>query len=189
METTYTLGNKTLAILHDDCAESPRSSMDNLGTMACAHGRYTLGDPNKTEKIIGSKKPHAVQSFIKRKDVISLPIYMYDHSGITIKTTPFSCPWDSGLVGYIFVTKETVRKEFGINRVTKEWVEKIKGYLNSEVETYDIFLRGEMYGFRIEENGEEVDSCWGFFGSDPLTNGMSDNFDEEWIELLKKEVA
>lgn len=132
METTYTLGNKTLEIIQDESPESPRS-WDNLGTMACSHRRYNLGDPTKTDKIVGSTKPEAILRFIKRKDVISLPIYMYDHSGITIKTTPFSCPWDSGLVGYIFVTKETVRKEFGIKRVTKEWIEKIKTYLEGEV--------------------------------------------------------
>ena len=30
---------------------------------------------------------------------LMLPLYLYDHSGITMNTTGFSCPWDSGQVG------------------------------------------------------------------------------------------
>lgn len=32
---------------------------------------------------------------------LMLPLYLYDHSGITMNTTGFSCPWDSGQVGWI----------------------------------------------------------------------------------------
>ena len=28
--------------------------------------------------------------------MVILPLYLYDHSGITMNTTGFSCPWDSG---------------------------------------------------------------------------------------------
>jgi hypothetical protein len=83
-----------------------------------------------------------------------------------MNTTGFSCPWDSGQVGWIYITREKVRKEYGCKRVTKKMVEKIKGYLRNEVETYDQYLTGDVYGFRItdEETEEEMDSCWGFFG-------------------------
>lgn len=44
---------------------------------------------------------------------IVLPLYLYDHSGITMNTTGFSCPWDSGQVGWIYASKEDALKEFG----------------------------------------------------------------------------
>lgn len=44
-------------------------------------------------------------------ELIILPLYLYDHGGITIKTNPFSCPWDSGQVGWIYAIKETFRTE------------------------------------------------------------------------------
>ena len=37
---------------------------------------------------------------------LMLPLYLYDHSGITMNTTGFSCPWDSGQVGWIYAFKE-----------------------------------------------------------------------------------
>ena len=29
---------------------------------------------------------------------------------------------------------------------------------------YDYYLTGQCYGFKLYENAEEVDSCWGFIG-------------------------
>lgn len=38
--------------------------------------------------------------------VAMLPLFLYDHSGITMSTGPFHCPWDSGQVGFIYMTYE-----------------------------------------------------------------------------------
>lgn len=52
------------------------------------------------------------------------------------------------------------------------------------VEVYDQYLRGDVYGFELyeEESVEdaedpdwnEIDSCWGFYGSDIMENGICD---------------
>lgn len=82
-----------------------------------------------------------------------------------MNTTGFSCPWDSGQVGAIVVSKEKVRKEYGWKVVTKKRIEKIREYLINEVSTYDQYLRGDVYGYIVESaNGENLDSCWGFYG-------------------------
>jgi hypothetical protein len=185
---TYTLGNKTLEIIQDEHPESPRS-WDNLGTFAFSHKRYHFGDEKKFEKLIGSKSPEAIQKFAMRKDVISLPVFMYDHSGTTFRSSragrnPFHCPWDSGLIGWVVVTKKQVREEYKWKVLTKARIEKILTYLEGEVETYDQFSTGDTYGFRILENGEETDSCWGFYGSDVRTNGILDHIGDEWKTLF-----
>ena len=71
--------------------------------------------------------------------------------------------WDSGQVGWIFATPQDIQKEYG--DLSKESYEKAENLLKSEVETYDYYLTGQCYGFRLYENGEETDSCWGFLGS------------------------
>jgi hypothetical protein len=148
----------TIEIHNDSDNESPRE-WDNLGTMVCFHRRYNLGDKH-------SMTVEEAKAFVNRKDVISLPLYLYDHSGITMNTTGFSCPWDSGQVGFIYVTKEKIRKEYGVKRnVTKKLIARIIGYLKNEVETYDNFLTGNVYGFKImDAEGTDIDSCWGFYG-------------------------
>ena len=101
-----------------------------------------------------------------------MPLYLYDHSGITIATTPFSCSWDSGKIGFIYITKEKARKEYGWKVMTKKRVEQIENYLQGEVETYDQFLRGEVYRYEVYEGEEMIDSCGGFFGSDHKESGL-----------------
>ena len=40
-----------------------------------------------------------------------LPVYMYDHSDQILSTTPFKCPWDSGPVGFVWTSEDTISKE------------------------------------------------------------------------------
>lgn len=116
-------------------------------------------------------------------------LYLYDHSGITMNTTGFSCGWDSGMVGMIYCTREKAERE-GID------FDKVGDILVSEVKEYDKYLTGECYGLvvyelpddfdistsyavyddtyvleehtgiaeEIEREFEEVSSCWGFLG-------------------------
>ena len=42
------------------------------------------------------------------------------------------------------------------------------------------FFREDIYGFElIGPDGEEINSCWGFYGSDWKTNGMIDHIHKE----------
>lgn len=91
-----------------------------------------------------------------------LPLYLYDHSGLTIRTAPFSCPWDSGQVGWIYADKEMMEKEYGA--VTPETIARTMEVLEREVEAYDYYLTGQCYGFQLFEGAQEIDSCWGFLG-------------------------
>ena len=92
-----------------------------------------------------------------------MPLYLLDHSGITISTRDFMDRWDSGQVGWTYASHADIVKEFG--DASPESVEKARRLLNSEVETYDYYLRGECYGFQLFMDGVEQDSCWGFLGS------------------------
>jgi len=105
------------------------------------------------------------------ESVLALPLYIYEHSGITMNTGGFHCPWDSGQVGWIYITNDKVKSEGHENTP----VEKIYEYLSNEVKTYDKFLTGDIHGYTIEDaNGEYIDSCWGFFSEeDALSEAKS----------------
>ena len=124
----------TINIFQDADPISPRED-DNLGAMICFHKRYDLGDKHNWEN--NSVGLIHAREFIDRKDVLFLPLYLYDHSGITIATTPFECPWDSGQVGWVAITLAKVRAEFSVKRVTKKLKETVFGILESEVKAYD----------------------------------------------------
>jgi hypothetical protein len=159
----------TLQIVQDDNATSPRDphwTDCNLGVMICFHRRYNLGDDHSYNFNHYSNWAEMEKQLIKDyKNDIILPIYMYDHSGITINTTGFSCGWDSGQVGFIIADRDQVLKCMGWKKITKARKEKLYKYLLGEAETYDQFITGDVWGYQItNEEGEEVDACWGYFG-------------------------
>ena len=171
---TYKKGNKTLEIHTDELPESPRD-WDNVGTMVCLHKRYTMGDVQDMDLDEANK--------IEKRS-LSLPIYMYDHSGQTISTEPFSCRWDSGKLGFIYVTHEEAKKRMGWKSITPKRKEKLLEILKNEVTTYDQYITGEVYGFKIMEEGEEVDSCWGIFGDPDKEIFLHlDEKPEDWKEV------
>lgn len=167
---TKRIGKYEIEIIQDSSPESPRE-WDNLGTMVCQHLRYNLGDKHNYY-LDECESWLDVQKELGYPPVI-LNLYLYDHSGITMSCSPFGDKWDSGQVGFIFATEETLLKEYG--KVDEEVIQKAIEVLRGEVETYDMYLTGDVYGYRISEvstcnlgheHMEEVESCWGYYGED-----------------------
>lgn len=179
--------NNTLKILVDENPESPRN-WDNLGVCAFFHSRYDFGDKVKFSSNDFDSWTEMKEAIVKDFDgAIVLSVYMLDHSGITIATTPFSCPWDSGQLGFIYVTKERLRAEYSVKRISKKVIAKAAKVLQSEIKILDQYLMGDVYGFVIEDETEShVDSCYGFFGSNIEENGILENagFTKEQLEEL-----
>jgi len=170
----------TIKVEQDTDPMNPRTEWDNLGTMVCFHNKYILGDEDHDYKLFKLHfemrairgGDYSVWDMLERRLVsdgaaVILPLYLYDHGGITMSCGSFPCGWDSGQVGFIFISKEKARKEYGWKRLTKKRLEKLETYLRGEVETYDQYLTGDVWGYIIEdEDGEHVDSCWGYFGEE-----------------------
>lgn len=100
---------------------------------------------------------------LAEKHYVILPIYLYDHSGITINNSGFHCPWDSGQIGWIYASHKEIEQNYGA--VSQETIDKSKELLRGETAEYDSYLRGECYGYTIEKDGEEIESCWSFIGN------------------------
>ena len=82
-----------------------------------------------------------------------------------MSTGRFSCPWDSGQVGIIYMLREQILKQFGGKLLTKKKREQARDLMQSEVEEYDQYLTGDVYGYVVTDPlGNDVDSCWGFYG-------------------------
>ena len=120
-----------------------------------------------------------LRSMLTEDEVAMLPLYLYDHSGLSMNTVGFSDSWDSRQVGYIYVTKERFLKETGCNEA--EWTKRAYEMLRTEVAIYDQFLTDEIYGYQTFEKDEDGDwdegdgPCWGFYGTDILRNGIVEN--------------
>lgn len=197
---------------------------------------------------------------------IILPLYLYDHSGITMSTSVFSCPWDSGQVGWIYASKQKFIDETGYSEaelfstdsnrapvigervkvegrndwgqvvskavaaigaasrihyevnfdwrkspsaqkpenivtvpqheITEVMSNRAVSMLVGEVKTYDLYIRGECYGYRLSKlntcehcgavDEEEIESCWGFLADSlkDLKEQVKDNVPSEFHDLV-----
>lgn len=162
---------------------NPRVNYDNLCMMACFHRKYELGDKHDF------KEPQDLLDFIEKKDVLAMPLYLYDHSGITMSTShsyPYNDRWDACKVGYIYATYDMIKKEYGVKRISQKLKEQVYKIMIGEVTDYDHYIRGNVYGYEIA--GLEQ-SCWGFLG-EPDDSGIIDDakshIDWHLKELRKK---
>lgn len=192
----------TIEVCLDPDPMDPRKEFDNLGTMVCFHRRYELGDKLdlRAEDFRGWDE---VEEHLRKSlgAVIVLPLYLYDHSGLRMKVGSFQghlpqghAEFDSGQVGFIYITADKVREEYGDSKS----LEEIADYLRSEVDLYDDYLSGSVYGYRIlDPNGEEAQACWGYYGYDHeksgLLGGARDEIDaviahEEKLEGIQQEL-
>lgn len=159
----------TLEIIQDENPENPIAEGYMVSTLAMFHKRYVLGGKNHGIDDEAFNSWDEMEAYIrKEKDAaVVLPIYMYDHSGLTISHTPFSCNWDSGQVGFGYITKAQCREELNCKRVgmnARHWAEK---RIKAEIKTYDQYLTGDVWGYVIrDDNGMEIEACWGFYGHD-----------------------
>ena len=116
---------------------------------------------------------------------VMLPLYLYDHSGLAMSTTDFNDRWDSGQVGWIYVSVEDMVKELGDTLPDDVLRHNAEALLQSEVEIYDAYLRGECYGYELYENGELEDSCWGFIGElRDVCQTIKDSLPDECRDLV-----
>ncbi len=152
-----------LNVIYDECGECPRHDCDcYLGILACWHRRYSLSDENAVDMLLDEirktrpdfqyDEPDELRQACEEIGMVVVPVYGYDHGGLAVSTSPFSCPWDSGQLGFIAAPKPRIREMLGVRRITNKIMERVDKNLKVEVE-----------------------SCWGFVGSDVDANGMIDN--------------
>ena len=189
--TTETKQYIRARIIADDSPESPRE-WSNLGTfVGFEHRSYTIGDRRPTDAEIKAAEYggfDALEKHLRRQygATVILRVGMLDHSGVSFYVGggahwSDSQGWDSGTCGYIFDTAES-RAECGTAP------EHIEAALRGEIETYNQWASGDVYGYIIERRTlcdlcatldqdeiptecphceiDDSDSCWGFYGTD-----------------------
>ena len=149
---------------------------------------------------VDAKIEAAVWKVLDARAVV-LPLHLYDHGGLRMSVDAFSCPWDSGQVGWIYASRADVLREYGGKKLTAGLRKRAEALLKAEVETYDQFLSGDVWGWAVYETDDDEcdcepdeecdctrgayceDSCWGYYGvAEALSEGKAHL---EWLEKNK----
>jgi hypothetical protein len=180
----------TIGIYPDQC-NGPRE-WDNLCEFHCWHRRMNLGDENyNPDTVDGERKLKDVLKQAKKNNDIILPLYIYQHSGVALSldntTYPFNDQWDAGQVGYIIIRRKEALKEWGYKIMSPKFRQKLIKQAHGEVQTYNQFLCGDVYGYQItNKDGEDVESCWGYYGQESAETEAKSIVDH-CVEQNKKE--
>lgn len=220
-----------LDIFMDSDPMNPRTEWDNVATMVCFHRRYDLGDvrtlkDGKTDVIPNTNVSYDnssdgakafvewAQRELRAGNLVIASLELYDHSGITMRIHSWGddafgtgrTGWDSGIVGWIFLTKDRAYEELEIKN-GEDWTERAKKHIKGEVETYDNYLTGEVYyyelsrlsSYRVVENGVEkiqfpadaewyeTDSCGGYYG-DHKTSGILECIPTDAVKITEDDL-
>lgn len=96
----------SIRIEQDEDPVNPYEDYDHAAEIVHWHRRGFFGDS------IRGTAPEWIRQRQRNGDIV-LPLYLYDHSGQRVSTHPFGDRWDSGQVGYIWITKEKAMEEWG----------------------------------------------------------------------------
>ena len=185
-------GNKVQAeLVYDPDAANPREC-DNLGTILIAPNKahWIANRDSAVASIPFGNSPHEhwdnirrEQLKLKKSDIaIAYPITKHEHGEISLQLG-YKSGWDYTVSGFVYVTKETLRKCYGVDRITKSIIEQAKTCLQSELDMLTAWLNGDCYGWQIKEyaltddglDWEEVDmldSCWGYLDKGQALDDM-----------------
>lgn len=144
----------------EDTYEDPREYYKdtNMSKMICFHKKYELGDEHNF------KTPSEfIKWYKENKDKVAyiMPLYLLDHSILSISTEDFHNPWDSGQVGYVYILKDTLKQHNMAGCGYKECMDMIE----TEVEEYDKWLCGypQYFSFEITDEDDMPIESMGIF--------------------------
>lgn len=151
----------------------PQYDFDTLGTITYnSSARTVVGVVPKT-----AEEDAQIARDVRDGKAIGLPVWAYVHGSATVRAAfenPFGCPWDSGRSGWVYVPMEKALKEYGRKLPSRKFVARIREHLISEVEDFDRYLRGDVYGYEIVQDGGVIASCWGYYGEEHLEAEVQD---------------
>ena len=169
--------NHTIDIAIDENPDSPRT-WSNTCVFHIIHKKYAFGDKNYSSM---EAFLEVIKEARRNKDIV-LPLYMYDHSGITISLTPFACKWDSGQVGVVIIPRETMLKNFNKKTFTSALKKKALKIAESEVDIMNKYLQGYVYGYIVDA----IHSCWGYYSVEDAVSEAKSIIDDVIIEETLK---
>jgi hypothetical protein len=144
-------------VFPDEDPMNPRTDWDAAATFVIKPNRYVAGDEPASSEYAYMSSAAAVRNVIEleHEPVAILPIYMLQHGSTHLSTTPFNDAWDSGQCGWAFV------------RAGDSTQAEAEDLIRAELAMYASYVAGEVYGVVVTDaDGEEVDSCWGYYGID-----------------------
>lgn len=170
---TFEIDGCRVDVHYDELAESPREWCD-MSRFILAHRRYDVPnetnlDPLDYDTMDGLKQ--AIEEVYGT--CVFVPVSMYDHGNVHIYAGSPTCRWDSGYLGFAFMTRDDVIGNWGGKYLTKRLRQRAIDFLKAEIELFGDYMSGHVFSASVHDpNGEMLDSLGGFYGTDHSKSGL-----------------
>lgn len=178
-EERYEHAGCTIRIIQDSDVPNPRDDYDHMGKLILFPNCKYL-DRNEFEGYINATDfESALRSLayhVTKSDAVEDDLRVsLEHVLRCVNKHYVVIPVDQGYSG-LSSRGETVAESddhcdgfilFPVADLTKEGIDREQAAMNleCEIEEYAAWATGDTWGYVIEdENGDELDSCWGFYG-------------------------
>lgn len=153
----------TPVVVVDDYCEDFREGLDTTWVGVDVSTRLDVVDKgNCFEDYVADYCKQILDCTIN--DIIWATVYKYEHSGVCYNLTGFSCPWDSGIDGFIYMTKEQARKIYGVKRISSKLHDKIQNTFEKEVENYSTAINSSFYSVSLDNEADEEEEFFWYGG-------------------------
>ncbi len=138
-------------IEYDQEAANPRDEFDHLSTFYGSSSRYIIGGKNDQNFNYREDLEKTIKEFKREKAVI---VEFSNNAGMCL------C--------YAVIERSQLKKEYLDHGYSmRKALLHARRCAQGEIAEFNAWAEGEVYGFIVEnEDGEHLDSCWGFYGDD-----------------------
>ena len=161
-----------VVIGRDEWADSPCDEYGGPFIFFWNHRRYKGGTKDAKSPWVDDnpKSGELVDGVIE-----CMTVFGYDHGGLAISTVPYSCRFDSGIIGAIYVTKESLKSWGGVY----ETEDDMRHDMIKFIERYNDYLQGDCWRVDLVDEEDNIFESYGsLIGSTLEDTGILDEFPE-----------
>lgn len=139
--------NYKVTVRYDDTAESPRE-WDNVCDIITFSTQVHIKE--------GVYKDMEASQFMRevepKMDFFISPLYMYNHSGISLSLSPITCDWDTSKIGWVYVTLDRFKEHYFDDYTgSEEQKKKLTDAINGELSVFNDYYAGNVFYFTLEK--------------------------------------
>lgn len=173
----------TLAI--DNFPENPLNE-ERLGVVAAFYSNYNhLGEVDSIVDILldleltearydylaSTDNLLEVMAELEKQGSVAIPLYLAVNPRFELTLEP-SMDLKSFLMGFNYASKQTLKQEYGWERVTQKRRDLVKEKLRAESKIYAQYLRGDIFQYTLKEPGNRIVSKSNLYSFEELWNGV-----------------
>lgn len=179
--------NFTVEIGTSDCELNPLRHSDFVIVGGGGHGAIaSIANANIPSDHHGSKIEDAVRYYAKEHDIdqndmLWWTIHTHRHSNLSLDTRLIKDTYvfEVGIAGFIYMSKKTVREDYGVQRISKKIESMVEEKARSSLKTLAQWINGDVYHLSIKDADDEI-----IEGMDGVYVDDDGTFDSSVMELL-----